>query len=79
MSMLNEIHADTVLITGCTTSGCVRATAMDAFAYKFRVAVVEECVFDRIEISHKVTLFDLSMKYADVVSFEETKQYLRQL
>lgn len=79
MSMLNEIHADTVLVTGCTTSGCVRATVMDAFAYKFRVAVVEECVFDRIEISHKVTLFDLSMKYADVVSFEETRNYIRQL
>jgi nicotinamidase-related amidase len=79
MSLLNEIHADTVLITGCTTSGCVRATAMDAFAYKFRVAIVEECVFDRIEISHKVTLFDLSMKYADVVSFEETRKYIRQL
>jgi nicotinamidase-related amidase len=67
------------LITGCTTSGCVRATAMDAFAYKFRVAIVEECVFDRIEISHKVTLFDLSMKYTDVVSFEETRKYIRQL
>ncbi|MGH7833209.1 MAG: isochorismatase family protein [Candidatus Binatia bacterium] len=79
MSLLNEVDADTVLITGCTTSGCVRATAMDAFAYKFRVAIVEECVFDRIEISHKVTLFDLSMKYADVVSFEETRKYIRQL
>jgi nicotinamidase-related amidase len=79
MSLLNEIDADTVLITGCTTSGCVRATAMDAFAYKFRVAIVEECVFDRIEISHKVTLFDLSMKYADVVSLAETRDYIRGL
>jgi nicotinamidase-related amidase len=79
MSLLNEIDADTVLITGCTTSGCVRATAMDAFAYKFRVAIVEECVFDRIEISHKVTLFDLSMKYADVVSLAETREYIRGL
>ncbi|MBI4523403.1 MAG: isochorismatase family protein [Deltaproteobacteria bacterium] len=79
MSMLNELHADTVLVTGCTTSGCVRATVMDAFAYKFRVAVVEECVFDRIEISHKVGLFDLSMKYADVISFNEAAKYIRDL
>ena len=79
MSMLNEHHADTVLVTGCTTSGCVRATVMDAFAYKFRVAVVEECVFDRIEISHKISLFDLSMKYADVISFEEARKYIRDL
>lgn len=79
MSMLNELHADTVLVTGCTTSGCVRATVMDAFAYKFRVAVVEECVFDRIEISHKISLFDLSMKYADVISFEEARKYIRDL
>ena len=79
MSMLNEHHADTVLVTGCTTIGCVRATVMDAFAYKFRVAVVEECVFDRIEISHKISLFDLSMKYADVISFEEARKYIRDL
>jgi maleamate amidohydrolase len=76
MSMLNERHIDTVLLTGCTTSGCVRATALDAFAFKFKVAVVEECVFDRIQISHKVSLFDLSMKYADIVSDDEARQYI---
>jgi maleamate amidohydrolase len=76
MSMLNERHIDTVLLTGCTTSGCVRATALDAFAFKFKVAVVEECVFDRIQISHKVSLFDLSMKYADIVSNDEARQYI---
>ena len=76
MSMLNERHIDTLLLTGCTTSGCVRATALDAFAYKFKVAVVEECVFDRIQISHKVSLFDLSMKYADIVSCNEVRKYI---
>ena len=54
MSMLNEIKADTVLVTGCTTGGCVRASVLDAFSYNFKVAVVEECVFDRGQASHKI-------------------------
>ncbi len=79
MSMLNEVQADTVLVTGCTTSGCVRASAIDAFSYNFRVAVVEECVFDRGQASHKINLFDMNMKYADVVSLHETLEYIRSL
>ncbi len=79
MSMLNEVHADTVLVTGCTTSGCVRASAVDAFSYNFRVAVVEECVFDRGQASHKINLFDMNMKYADVVSLKETLEYIQSL
>src|SRR5579884_4285829 len=51
---------DTLLVAGCTTSGCVRATVVDAASYGFRVSVVEECVFDRFEISHHVALFDLN-------------------
>lgn len=79
VSMLNEIHADTVLVTGCTTSGCVRATAVDAFSYNFKVAVIEECVFDRGQASHKINLFDLNMKYADVVKLNEAIDYLQGL
>ena len=79
MSMLNEVHADTVLVTGTTTSGCVRASVIDAFSYNYNVAVVEECTFDRGQASHKINLFDMHMKYADVVSLEETLDYVRGL
>jgi maleamate amidohydrolase len=76
MSMINMLHADSVLVTGCTTGGCVRASVIDAFSYNFKVSVVEECVFDRGQASHKVNLFDMNMKYADVVSLKETLQYI---
>ena len=79
ISMLNEVHADTVLVTGCTTSGCVRASAIDAFSYNFRVCVVEECVFDRGQASHKINLFDMNAKYADVISLREAQEYIRSL
>jgi len=79
ISMLNEVHVDTVLVTGCTTSGCVRASVIDAFSYNFRVAVVEECVFDRFTASHKVNLFDMNAKYADVISLREAADYIASL
>jgi nicotinamidase-related amidase len=79
MSMLNEVHADSVLVTGTTTSGCVRASVIDAFSYNLKVSVVEECVFDRGQASHKINLFDMAMKYADVISLEETVEYIRAL
>jgi maleamate amidohydrolase len=58
---------DTVLLAGCTTSGCVRATAVDAFSHNFRTIIVEDCVYDRAELSHQVGLFELNAKYADVL------------
>lgn len=70
---------DTVIVTGMTTSGCVRATVLDAFQYSFRVIVPHECVADRSQISHAVSLFDMHMKYADVVSLSETLDYLDDL
>ncbi len=76
VSYLIDQDVDTLLICGCTTSGCVRATAMDAFAYNFHVAVVEECVYDRGLVSHAVNLFDIQSKYADVVSLERAIAYL---
>lgn len=79
MSMLNEIHADSVLVTGCTTSGCVRASVIDAFSYNFRVSVIEECVFDRGQASHKINLFDMNAKYADVISMREALEYIEGL
>ena len=76
-SYLVELGVDTVLVTGTTTSGCVRATVIDAFSYNFRTLVVEEGVFDRGDLPHKANLFDMQAKYADVISLDEAKQYLR--
>ena len=76
-SYLVELGVDTVLVTGTTTSGCVRATVIDAFSYNFRTLVVEEGVFDRGDLPHKANLFDMQAKYADVVSLEEAREYLR--
>ena len=66
-SYLNELNIDSLVITGCTTSGCVRATVVDAFSLNYRVVIPSDGVFDRFELSHQVSLFDLSLKYADVV------------
>ncbi len=79
MSMLNELHVDSVLVAGTTTSGCVRASVIDAFSYNLRVSVVEECVFDRGQASHKINLFDMAMKYADVISLKEATDFIRGL
>ena len=79
MSYLHELQVDTLLVTGTTTSGCVRATVVDAFSYNFKVVVVEECVFDRGQASHQVNLFDMQAKYADVVSLEDALRYLDKL
>ena len=74
---LNSRGVDTLVIAGCTTSGCVRATAVDAVQNGFRPMVVREAVGDRSRPAHEQSLFDLDAKYADVVSLEETLQYLR--
>jgi nicotinamidase-related amidase len=68
---------DTVVLAGMTTSGCVRATAMDAFQFNFHVVVVDAACADRSQISHAVTLFDLHMKYVDVVGQDEAIALLR--
>jgi maleamate amidohydrolase len=76
VSYLIELGVDTLLLTGCTTSGCVRASATDAFAYNFHCAVVEECVYDRSPTSHDVNLFDIQAKYADVIPVAEAIAYV---
>ena len=68
---LREHEVDTVILIGNSTSGCVRATAVDARSHKYGVIIPEECVFDRIEASHKIGLLDLWMKYATVMPLEE--------
>jgi nicotinamidase-related amidase len=75
---LQSMGIDTVIICGETTSGCVRASVVDAATARFKVGVVSECVFDRTEASHFMNLYDMHQKYADVVSLEMAKGYLRE-
>ncbi len=76
-SYLVDFGVDTVILAGCTTSGCIRATAVDAFSYNFSTIIAEECVYDRIRISHDVSLFDIDAKYADVLSNESVIEHLQ--
>ena len=70
---------DTVVVTGGSTSGCVRATAVDSLQRSFRTIVPEECVADKHEGPHFANLYDLALKYADVLSIEETLAQLRKV
>ena len=79
VSRLVSRGVDTVLIAGCTTSGCVRASAVDALQSGFRPMVIRECVGDRSLAAHEQSLFDLQAKYADVVSLENTCHYLERI
>ena len=78
-SYLINTGADTLVVTGCSTSGCVRGTVVDGFAYNYRVLVPEDGVFDRSEVSHAVNLFDMSEKYADVMPTDEVLAALRSI
>src|SRR5438477_452953 len=68
---------DTLLITGCSTSACVRATATDAKSYHLRPVIIREAVQDRSALAHEWTLFDIQARFADVVSLDETLAWLR--
>jgi nicotinamidase-related amidase len=70
-------RADTLIVCGMSTSGCVRATVIDAFSHNLRVLVPSECVADRGQLSHKVNLFDMHMKYAEVVTLDRVVEYLQ--
>jgi maleamate amidohydrolase len=70
-------RVDTVVLCGATTSGCIRATAIDLCQYGFPTLVPRECVGDRAEAPHEANLFDIDAKYADVVSLEQALEYLR--
>lgn len=71
VSHLVSLKVDTLVVVGCTTSGCIRATVVDAFSYNFKVIIPEDCAYDRSDISHAVNLFDISQKYGDVVPSSE--------
>ena len=76
-SWLLSQRVDTLLVAGCTTSGCVRASVVDASANGLRPIVVEECVGDRAEEPHRANLFDMDQKYADVVPLADVLKRLR--
>lgn len=79
VSMLVAAGVDTILMTGCTTSGCIRATAVDGVQHGFRTIVVRECVGDRHPGPHEANLFDINAKYGDVVSLAEATDYLENM
>lgn len=76
-SILNFLRIDTLLVTGGSTSGCVRATVCDAFQLNYKVIIPLECVWDFSEISHWVNLFDVSVRYADVLMLSTVIHHLK--
>ena len=76
---LNFHGIDTLIVAGESTSGCVRASVVEAVSYRYRVQVVEECVFDRHESTHAMNLFDMHQKYADVIKLEDAQAALKTL
>ena len=74
---LNFHGIDTLIVAGESTSGCVRASVVEAVSYRYRVQVVEECVFDRHEATHAMNLFDMHQKYADVIKLEDALAALK--
>ncbi|HVY58143.1 MAG TPA: isochorismatase family protein [Xanthobacteraceae bacterium] len=79
LAYLVHLGCDSILLAGTATSGCVRATAIDAFSYNFRVTMIEDGCFERSEVSHAISLFDLNSKYADVVMSDEVIAYMEGL
>lgn len=76
-SVLTYFKVDTTIVTGMVTSGCIRATVLDAFSHNYRVIVPIECVADRSPTSHEMNLFDIDMKYGDVLPLDEVLAHLR--
>jgi maleamate amidohydrolase len=70
------LGCDSIVVAGTTTSGCVRATVIDAFSNNFRSIVIEDACFDRAQASHAVSLFDMNAKYADVVPSSDVLKYV---
>ena len=76
---LTQLGVQTVIVCGESTSGCVRASSVDAYSYGFHVVMVEECCFDRSLLSHKINLFDLHHKYADVMHVDDVVAHVEGL
>jgi maleamate amidohydrolase len=75
---LTQLGVQSLIVIGESTSGCVRASAVDGYSHGYHVTIAEECCFDRSELSHKINLFDLHHKYADVMGVDEVIAHLGQ-
>jgi nicotinamidase-related amidase len=78
-SYLTRCEVDTVIVTGNSTSGCVRATVIDAVSAGFRVVIPRQCVADRVALSHVVNLFDMDAKYGDVMDVDAVLSHLQSI
>jgi maleamate amidohydrolase len=76
VSQLTQRGVRSIIMCGESTSGCLRASAVDAYSYGFHVTLAEECCFDRVDLSHKMSLFDLHHKYCDVMKIDEILAHL---
>lgn len=76
---LRLMGVDSLIVCGESTSGCVRASVVDGYSYGYHMTVVEECTYDRSMLSHKVNLFDLHHKYADVMKVDEVVAHLTRM
>ena len=76
-SLFNFHKVDTVVVTGGSTSGCVRATVVDSLSRSYRSIVPEECVADKHESPHFANLYDMALKYADVVPVAEVLAFMK--
>jgi nicotinamidase-related amidase len=76
---LTQRGIDSLIVCGESTSGCVRASVVDAYSHGFHTVLVEECTYDRSLLSHKMNLFDMHHKYADVMHLEELEEHLQQM
>ena len=79
LSYLVLLGVDSLIVTGTTTSGCVRASVLDAFSNNYRISLVEEGCFDRSQASHAINLCDMNAKYADVIKLEEALSFIQTL
>jgi len=79
MGFLNDLGADSLIVTGTTTSGCVRASVIDAFSLNLRCSIVEEGCFDRSQASHAINLCDMHAKYADVIPVEDALEAIENI
>lgn len=79
ISILIKLRVDTLVVCGGSISGCVRATVVDAVSRSFNVAVLADCVFDRLAYAYRASLLDIWMKYADVIWASEALEYLRKV
>lgn len=79
LQYLQMLKADTVIVCGESTSGCVRASVVDAQSNRYRVGIVEECCYDRTEASHAMNLFDMHQKYGEVINLDQALKYFKGL